>query len=106
MPAELRGSVPPRAAGRSSARDSMVLSSWISGLQRDILLECEQARHEIQQGQNALGQLKKFAEDDWGTTKITHARISDRIDSHRRRIAESLITIMNTQVTRGPSSPS
>jgi len=46
----------------------------------------------------SLRELNKFADDDWGTTADAFVRIGGQLDDRKRKLAQSLTIIMNTQV--------
>ena len=47
-----------------------------------------------------LKELNKFADDDWGTTADEYVRIGTKIETRKRKLAQSLTLIMNTQVRK------
>jgi len=54
-------------------------------------------KHSVETVRNQLTELNKFADDDWGTTADEYVRIGSKIDTRKRKLAQSLTLIMNTQ---------
>ena len=52
----------------------------------------------VEMSQKALRELNKFADDEWGTMASELEHIGVNLNGRKRKLAQSLSLIMNTQV--------
>jgi len=84
---------------RNQSRSLSELSenNWLSNLQRDLMIEADAVKESVSVVQEKLNEFQKFANDDRASTMEEFDKIANKIDNRKRKLAQSVATIMNTQ---------